>query len=109
MIERSAAGAPVDAGQELELRRMEWFISLGFKALFAVASDSEIAAAEKRFGSHLDELILSTSRGSYTEDERGDGAGKPWPARIVITNGRAFGWDDFEAANLSKVTSGTAL
>lgn len=57
MIERSAAGAPVDAGQELKLRRMEWFISLGFKALFAVAGDSEIAAAEKRFGSHLDELI----------------------------------------------------
>ncbi|MGL3104704.1 hypothetical protein [Bradyrhizobium sp. BR 1432] len=24
MIERSAAGVPVDAGQELELRRMEW-------------------------------------------------------------------------------------
>ncbi|MBP1089941.1 hypothetical protein ABIF64_003089 [Bradyrhizobium japonicum] len=58
MIERSAAGVPVDAGQELlELRRKEWFISLGFKALFAVASDSEITAAEKRFGSHLGGLI----------------------------------------------------
>jgi len=109
MIERSAAGAPVDAGQELELRRMEWFISLGFKALFAVASDSEIAAAEKR-----DLAPIWTNSSIYQqrllpEDERGDGAGKPWPARIVITNGRAFGWDDFEAANLSKVTSGTAL
>ncbi|WP_020508706.1 hypothetical protein [Bradyrhizobium sp. WSM2793] len=57
MIERSAAGVPVDAGQELELRQVEWFTSHGFKALFAIASDSEITAAEKRLGSHLDGLI----------------------------------------------------
>ncbi|WP_456777445.1 hypothetical protein [Bradyrhizobium sp. USDA 3315] len=57
LIERSAAGVPIDAGQELELRRMEWFTSLGFKALFAIASDTEITAAEKRLGAHLEGLI----------------------------------------------------
>lgn len=49
MIERSAEGVPVDAGQELELPRMEWFI--------------------KRFGSHLDGLIHLPAE---AHDERGE-------------------------------------
>ncbi|WP_235940578.1 MULTISPECIES: hypothetical protein [Bradyrhizobium] len=57
MIERSTAGAPVDTGQELELRRMEWFTSLGFKTLFAAAKDSEIISAERRLGSHLHGIV----------------------------------------------------
>lgn len=56
-IERSTAGRPVDAGQELELRRMEWFASLGFKALFTAASDSEIIVAERRLGPHLKGIV----------------------------------------------------
>lgn len=53
LIDRSTAGRPVDAGQELELRRMEWFASLGFKTLFTAGDDSQITAAERRLGSHL--------------------------------------------------------
>ncbi|MET4261439.1 hypothetical protein ABIC09_006407 [Bradyrhizobium sp. S3.12.5] len=57
MIERSMAGEPVDTGQELELRRMEWFTSLGFKTLFAAAEDSEIISAERRLGSDLHGVV----------------------------------------------------
>ncbi|MET4323486.1 hypothetical protein [Bradyrhizobium sp. RT5a] len=57
MIQRSTTGEPIDAGQELELRRMEWFTSLGFKSLFAAAKDSEIISAERRLGSHLHGIV----------------------------------------------------
>ncbi|MGY8684043.1 hypothetical protein Q2941_40705 [Bradyrhizobium sp. UFLA05-153] len=57
LLERSTEGVPVDTGQELELRRMEWFASLGFKILFAAGNDSQITAAERRFGSHLDGIV----------------------------------------------------
>ncbi|WP_024512705.1 hypothetical protein [Bradyrhizobium sp. ARR65] len=57
MIERSVTGEPVDTGQELELRRMEWFASLGFKTLFAVAKDCGITSAERRLGSHLQGIV----------------------------------------------------
>ncbi|MGY3610417.1 MULTISPECIES: hypothetical protein [unclassified Bradyrhizobium] len=57
MIERSIGGVPIDAGRELELRRMEWFASQGFKALFAAVNDSEITAAERRLGSHLEGIV----------------------------------------------------
>ncbi|WP_407175406.1 hypothetical protein [Bradyrhizobium sp. STM 3562] len=57
MIERSVTGEPVDTGQEVELQRMEWFASLGFKTLFAVAKDCEITSAERRVGSHLQGIV----------------------------------------------------
>ncbi|MGY3622133.1 hypothetical protein [Bradyrhizobium sp. USDA 10063] len=57
IIERSIAGVPLDAGKELELRRMEWFASLGFKALFVASNDLEITTAESRLGSHLDGIV----------------------------------------------------
>ncbi|MCK1289287.1 MULTISPECIES: hypothetical protein [unclassified Bradyrhizobium] len=57
MIERSAAGEPVDSGQELELRRMEWFASLGFKILFAAADDAAMISAERRLGPHLHGIV----------------------------------------------------
>ncbi|MDA9433447.1 hypothetical protein [Bradyrhizobium sp. CCBAU 51627] len=53
MIERTPAGAPIDRGQELELRRMEWFANRGFKVLFVAANESEMRAAEQRLGSQL--------------------------------------------------------
>jgi hypothetical protein len=57
IIEQSTAGASLDAGQELELQRMEWFGSLGFRALFATANDCEITVAESRLRSHLDGIV----------------------------------------------------
>ncbi|MGV7214871.1 hypothetical protein [Bradyrhizobium sp. UFLA05-112] len=57
LLERSTDGVPVDTGQELELRRMEWFASLGFKILFAAGNDSQITTAERQLGSHLDGII----------------------------------------------------
>lgn len=57
LIERSTFGEPVDTGQELELRRMEWFASQGFKILFATSKDSEITSAERRVGSHLHGVV----------------------------------------------------
>ncbi|WP_245318284.1 hypothetical protein [Bradyrhizobium sp. DOA1] len=57
LIERSSTGVPVDSGQELELRRLEWFAQLEFKILFAAGHRSEFAAAERRLGSHLDGII----------------------------------------------------
>jgi len=55
MVERSTAGEPVAAGQELELRRMEWFASLGFKILFVAEKDFD--SAERRLGSHLQGIV----------------------------------------------------
>ncbi|WP_271597930.1 MULTISPECIES: hypothetical protein [unclassified Bradyrhizobium] len=57
MIERTPAGVPLDSGQELELRRMEWFASRGFKVLFVAADEAKMAAAEQRLGSQLDGLV----------------------------------------------------
>ncbi|MGL3104227.1 hypothetical protein [Bradyrhizobium sp. BR 1432] len=57
LIERATTGVPVDSGQELELRRMEWFAHLGFKILFAAGHRSEVAAAERRLGSHLHGIV----------------------------------------------------
>ncbi|SFN80650.1 hypothetical protein SAMN05216573_12247 [Bradyrhizobium sp. Rc3b] len=54
MIERTPAGVPLDRGQELELRRMEWFASRGFKVLFVAADEARMTAAEQRLGSQLD-------------------------------------------------------
>ncbi|MGY3581631.1 putative TIM-barrel enzyme [Bradyrhizobium sp. USDA 4341] len=61
ILERSSAGVPVETGQELELRRMEWFASLGFKALFAAANESDVTAAERRLGSQLDGVVYLPS------------------------------------------------
>ncbi|WP_439373456.1 hypothetical protein [Bradyrhizobium sp. DASA03120] len=57
LIERSTTGVPIDSGQELELRRMEWFAQLGFKILYAACHRSEVATAERRLGSHLDGIV----------------------------------------------------
>lgn len=57
ILERSSGGVAVDTGQELELRRMEWFAGLGFKVLFAAANESDITAAELRLGSQLDGVV----------------------------------------------------
>lgn len=57
IIERPRAGTPVNTGMELELRRMEWFASRGFKILFAATTDSEITMAEKRLASHLEGIV----------------------------------------------------
>ncbi|WOH80166.1 hypothetical protein RX327_30685 [Bradyrhizobium sp. BEA-2-5] len=57
IIERPMAGMPVNTGLELELRRMEWFASLGFKILFAAAEDCEITTVERRLGSHLEGIV----------------------------------------------------
>lgn len=57
IIERPTAGMPVNTGQELELRRMEWFATLGFKLLFAATRDSEFTAAERRLGPYLEGFV----------------------------------------------------
>jgi hypothetical protein len=57
MIERTPAGVPLDSGQELELRRLEWFASRGFKVLFVTANEAKMTAAEQRLGSQLDGFI----------------------------------------------------
>ncbi|MCK1481815.1 hypothetical protein IVB25_03545 [Bradyrhizobium sp. 193] len=57
IIEQPSATMPVNTGLELELRRMEWFASLGFNNLFAAVSDSEVTVAERRLGSHLKGIV----------------------------------------------------
>ncbi|WP_246510614.1 hypothetical protein [Bradyrhizobium glycinis] len=57
MIERTPAGVPLDSGQELELRRMEWFASRGFKVLFVAPDEAKMSVAEQRLGSQLDGFV----------------------------------------------------
>ncbi|WP_407193263.1 hypothetical protein [Bradyrhizobium sp. STM 3566] len=57
IIEQPTAGLPINNGQEVELRRMEWFASLGFRMLFATARRSETTAAETRLGSQLEGIV----------------------------------------------------
>ncbi|MCG2631957.1 MULTISPECIES: hypothetical protein [Bradyrhizobium] len=57
IIEQATDGMPINSGLELELRRMEWFASLGFKILFVAAKDSEITMAETRLGAHLEGIV----------------------------------------------------
>ncbi|MGY8663862.1 hypothetical protein Q3C01_16040 [Bradyrhizobium sp. UFLA05-109] len=57
IIERPTAGMPVNTGPELEIRRMEWFASMGFKVLFVASRDSEIIQAESRLGSQLEGIV----------------------------------------------------
>ncbi|WIW50574.1 hypothetical protein ML401_36370 (plasmid) [Bradyrhizobium sp. 62B] len=57
LIERSTTGMPIESGQEIELRRLEWFASLDFRILFATDDISETATAERRLGSHLTGIV----------------------------------------------------
>ncbi|MBB4383225.1 hypothetical protein [Bradyrhizobium sp. SBR1B] len=57
ILEQPSAGIPANSGQEIELRRMEWFASLGFRMLFATARRSEMTAAETRLGSQLEGIV----------------------------------------------------
>ncbi|SFI63659.1 hypothetical protein [Bradyrhizobium sp. Gha] len=57
MIERTPAGVPLDSGQELELRRMEWFASRGLKVLFVASDEAKMKAAAQRLGSQLDAFV----------------------------------------------------
>ncbi|QAU43857.1 hypothetical protein XH83_37405 (plasmid) [Bradyrhizobium sp. CCBAU 53351] len=57
LIERSTTGTPIESGQEIELRRLEWFANLDFRVLFATDDISKTAMAERRIGSHLAGLV----------------------------------------------------
>ncbi|MDF0492903.1 hypothetical protein [Bradyrhizobium yuanmingense] len=57
IIELSSAGEPHEAGQELELSRMEWFGSSGFRTMFAATCTCETTTVESRLESYLDGIL----------------------------------------------------
>ncbi|MGX5805384.1 hypothetical protein ACWGS9_29725 [Bradyrhizobium sp. Arg314] len=57
IVEQAAAGATIDPGQDLELRRLEWFGSLGFRTIFATSTSHVIAVAQTRLKTCLDAIL----------------------------------------------------
>lgn len=57
IIEQATKGGVLDAGQEVELRRLEWFGSLGFRTIFATATSQAIPAAQTRLKTCLDAIL----------------------------------------------------
>lgn len=55
--EQPPAGGTIEPGQDLELRRLEWFGSLGFRTIFASFTSSIIPAAKERLKMSLDGIL----------------------------------------------------
>lgn len=58
IIEQATTSGVIDAGQEIELRRLEWFGSQGFRIIFATSNSQAIGAAQTRLKTCLDAILL---------------------------------------------------
>lgn len=57
VVEQATAAGIIDAGQEMEFRRLEWFGSLGFRTIFATSTNQVIAVAQDRLKTTLDAIL----------------------------------------------------
>ncbi|RWI16811.1 MAG: hypothetical protein EOR88_22330 [Mesorhizobium sp.] len=85
VVEQATAAGTIDAGQEMEFRRLEWFGSLGFRTIFAASTNHVIAVAQDRLKTSLDAIVyvspaalevlirdeieLTTAHGSLAADQ----------------------------------------
>ncbi|WP_131802975.1 hypothetical protein [Mesorhizobium sp. ORS 3428] len=57
VVEQATVAGTIDAGQETEFRRLEWFGSLGFRTIFATSTNHAIAVAQDRLRISLDAIL----------------------------------------------------
>ncbi|MFK4492725.1 hypothetical protein [Bradyrhizobium sp. USDA 336] len=98
ILERSSGGVPVDTGQELELRRMEWVRKPRVQGV--VRGRQRVGrhggGAAVRFATGWRSLFAPG--GARSDDWNRHGAGKPWTSGVAGTEVRAPGGNRFKAA-----------